>query len=261
MGGSGPVGKCVVRREVAGCGAALSHEGCQLLRGRLGDVLVEPSRGRAGGEDPLDRAVLEGTVLTSVVHRREDVVGLVAFAKGQDLTRVIRRRARLCAFECHQERVAAVAEFAVRDAKLIEAGPAVRFGAMPWRHHVFAGATRAEVVPRDQREVLGVHEDLVLRDPDGQELGDVLDRQGVPITLPRDEALEIAHPIRHARGVVGVAGPGDQVRLVLGMELDRRPALLPALRALVVDACHPARELRLEVLEVVEVAPVAEADP
>jgi len=57
-----------------------------------------------------------------------------------------------------------------------------------------------------------------------------------------------------------VQGPGDEVRLLLGMQLERGPALLPALRSLVVDARHPARELRLEVVEVVEIAPVEEAD-
>lgn len=45
------------------------------------------------------------------------------------------------------------------------------------------------------------------------------------------------------------------------MELERGPALLPALRALVVDVGGPARELGLEVVEVVEVAAVEEADP
>jgi hypothetical protein len=44
------------------------------------------------------------------------------------------------------------------------------------------------------------------------------------------------------------------------MELERGPVLLPALGPFVVDAGRPARELRLEVVEVVEVASIEEAD-
>ena len=53
---------------------------------------------------------------------------------------------------------------------------------------------------------------------------------------------------------------GEQVRLLLGVELERGPVLLPALGPLVVDVGRPARELGLEVVEVVEVASIEEAD-
>jgi hypothetical protein len=76
-----PVGEGVVHRQLAGLGAALPHDGRELLLGGLGDVLVEPPRRRAGREDALDRVVLEGAVLQRVVHRRKDIVGLVALAK------------------------------------------------------------------------------------------------------------------------------------------------------------------------------------
>src|SRR5262245_59786094 len=58
-----------------------------------------------------------------------------------------------------------------------------------------------------------------------------------------------------------MARPRDQVRLLLGVQRERRPALLPTLRALVIDAAHPPRELGLEVIEIVKVAAVEEADP
>jgi hypothetical protein len=50
------------------------------------------------------------------------------------------------------------------------------------------------------------------------------------VRLSRDEALQVAHAIHHPRGVVDVVRPGDQGRLLLGIELERCSALLPALR-------------------------------
>jgi len=50
------------------------------------------------------------------------------------------------------------------------------------------------------------------------------------------------------------------VELLLGVELQRGPVLLAALGPLVVDPGRPARELGLEVVEVMEVASIEEAD-
>jgi hypothetical protein len=90
---------------------------------------------------------------------------------------VVRRRPGLGTLEADQEALGGVADLAVGDAQLVEVRAAVRLGPMAGRDHELARTARPKLVLGHQPEVLAVHEDLVLRDSHGQELGDVLDRQ------------------------------------------------------------------------------------
>lgn len=117
------------------------------------------------------------------------------------------------------------------------------------------GATRAELVARDAAEIGGVHEQLVLLDPDRQEVSDVVVGGGVEVAAPGNEAVDGADARDDARGVVRVAGQRDEVFPLLGEALER--SALVAL-AVVDDGVEPVRELGAHVVEVAELAAVQE---
>ena len=110
-----------------------------------------------------------------------------------------------------------------------------------------------------QRQVGLVDEELVLGDAHRQDVGDVLVGQRIPVALPGDEALDVAQPVEHAGGVVGVARQRPQQRLLLGEQLEARAPAHALERPQVGDGVHPVGELGLEVGEVAEAAPAKEA--
>ncbi len=249
--------KAVVLVEVAGTGVASTEALVETTRGVLGDVLGEPARRRARGEDAGDGLLLEGTEGVGMAERAVEVGGGEALAQEQDLARVVARLPRRMGPEQTGEKGRGHrAHLLESDAQLVE----VDDSAAPRlvrarRRHVRAGAARRELVARDAAQVGGVDEELVLRDADGQEVGHVLVRHRVAVAVPRDEAVDAAHAVDDPRGVVGVHGQRHERELLVGKQLERAALELLVL-AHVTDRVLPMGELSAEVVDVAETAPV-----
>jgi hypothetical protein len=210
--------QAVVLVEVAGTGVAGTEALVETPRGVIGDVLGEPARRRARGEDAGDGLLLEGTEGVGMAERAVEVGGGEALAQEQDLARVVARLPRrMGAEQAGEEGRGHRAHLLESGAQLVEVDDAaaprlVRAG----RGDVRAGAARRELVARDAAQVGGVDEELMLRDAHGQEVGHVLVRHGVTVAVPRDEAVDAAHAVDDPRGVVGVRGQGHERALLVG---------------------------------------------
>ena len=110
-----------------------------------------------------------------------------------------------------------------------------------------------QLMGRHAFEIGSVDEEFPFGDAYRQDVGDVIVRDGVSVSLPVDVAVDAAHAIDHARGVVGVTRQGHQVRLLLSEALQRGRSASPS----VVDRRRePVGELPVEVAEVAEFAPL-----
>ena len=225
----------------------------------FGDVLGERARRGAHLEDAGDGAVLEGAEALCVPHREGEVVARVALAQQQNLPCLIAPLPRAEALQTEEEFLRVVAEVLEGRAQVIEVGAATVGRAVHRRgRDVDASAARRELVAHQELDVGRVDEELALGHADGQEVVDGVVGDGVSVAIPRDEAVDGADAIGHARGVVGVQRQRLQVRRLLGEEVDHR-ALELLVHARVADLVVPERELRAEVLGVAKLPPVEEA--
>jgi hypothetical protein len=177
-------------------------------RGVLGDVLVERARQGARGEDALDGGVVPRTERRGVAERAIDLVGGIALAQEQDLARLRAPDARWAEAHQTEELGGVLAHVVEREVELVEVDGTASLwrGVESGRVELEAGAARAELVARDAPQVGGVHEQLALRDAHGQDVRDMVVGNGVVIACPGDEAVDAAHPVDHARGVVRPPG-------------------------------------------------------
>ena len=142
---------------------------------------------------------------------RAEVGGGVALAQEQDLAGVVTGEAALGGGEPGEEAGAIHADACEGLLDLGEVGAA----AIPGRMDeigvdVHAAAARGELVARDEPEVGRVDEELVLGDADGQDLGDVVVRDGVAVGIDDDEAVDAANAVEDAGRVVWVERQGSQ---------------------------------------------------
>jgi hypothetical protein len=194
-------------RLVARLGVAAREEPLELVGGGPGGVLVEAPHRGAGDEDALDGAVLEGAVGQGMRQRADEVCRVEAGAERQDAPGVVPGRSRQGLLQCGEEARRGIAKLCEGTAQLIEVRAAVgQAGPVAGKRRVLAGATRLELVARDAGQVRLVDPQLLLGHPHRQDLGDVLVGQGVAIAIPGEVALDVAQPVKHASGVVGVAG-------------------------------------------------------
>jgi hypothetical protein len=226
-------------------------------RGVLGDILVERARQGARGEDALDGGVVARAERRGVAERAIDLVGGIALAQEQNLARLRAPDARRPEAHQAEELRGVLAHIVERDVELVEVdGTApLRRGMESGRVELEAGAARAELVARDAPQVGGVHEQLALRDPHGQDVSDVVVGNGVVIAGPGDEAVDAADAVDHARGVVRTPRQRDQVVALLGETVERGALVEPAV---VDDVLEPVRELRTHIVEVAKLATVEE---
>src|SRR5690606_35550708 len=115
-------------------------------------------------------------------------------------------------------------------------------------------ASFGELVACNAGEVGGVDEELALGDAQRQDVGDVVVGHRVAIASILDEAVEPAHAVDDARGVVGMARQRYQVRRLFGEALERAPALAPPL----VDAIEPNAQLGAKIVEIAKFTPYQE---
>jgi len=260
VGGRRGDGKAVVLVEVAGAGVAGAEALVEATRGVLGDVLGEPSRGRARGEDAGDGLLLEGAEGKGMAERAVEVGGGEALAEEEDLSGVVTGElGRGRAHEAGEEGRGQGPHLLEGHPQLVEVDHTTPPRLVRARRRdVRAGAARRELVTRDAAQVGGVDEELVLRDADGQEVGHMLVGHGVAVAVPRDEAVDAAHAVDDARGVVGVRGQGHERGLLIGKQLERAAPQLLVL-AHVTDLVLPRAELGAKVVDVAEAAAVEEA--
>lgn len=252
-------GEAVVLVEVAQAGVAgvegLVEPACSLL----GDVLGEATRGGARGEDALDGQVLEGAEGARVGEGGAEVGGGVALAQEQDLAGVVAGEAALRGGEAGEEARPIDADAGEGLLDLGEVGAAAIPGRVDeLRVDVHAAAARCELVARDEPEVGGVDEELVLGDADGEDLRHVVVGYGVAVAVDGDEAVGAADAVEDARRVVRVERQRPQEGPLLGehLELGATRLLVPAA---VAGGVLPLGELAAEVLDVAEAPAVEEA--
>jgi hypothetical protein len=225
--------------------------------GLLGDVLVECARQGARGEDALDGGVVAGAERGGVTECLVDLLGAIALAQEQDVSRLGTPHPRWRLAHQAKELRGALAHVCERDVELVDVDGTMAFvGGVEARGvEPKSGAARSELVACDARQVGGVHEQLALGDAHGQDVGDVVVRHGVVIAGPGDEAVDAAHAVHHARGVVGVPRQRDEVIALVGEALERG-ALVE--HAMVDDAVEPVDELRAHVVEIAECPAIEE---
>lgn len=188
-----------------------------------------------------------------------EVGGGVALAEEQDLPSVIAGEAALRGDETGEEAGAIEADVGEGLLDLGEVGAA----AIPGRVDelgidVHPAAPRRELVARYETEVGGVDEELVLGDPDREDLGDVVVGDRVAVAVHGDEAVGAADAVEDAGRIVGVERQGTEERALLGEHFELGPAglLVPASIA---GGPLPHGELEAEVLDVAEAPAVEEA--
>ena len=222
-------------------------------------VLGEAARGGAGREDALDGAVLESAKRAGVGEGPVEIGGGVALAQEQDAPPVVAGVAALRRGEPGEEAGAVVAEVGeglLDDAQVGAAAVPGRVDVL--RIDVDAAAAGRELVARDQAQIGGVDEELVLGDSDREDLGNVVVGDRIAIAVDGDEAVDGADPVMDARGVIWMERQRPQERLLLGKHLQLGPAGLPV-GAGVAGVGLPDRQLAPQVLEVAEAAGIEEA--
>jgi hypothetical protein len=172
--------------------------------GLLGDVLIEGPRRRACRDDALDGGAFEGAEARGVREGGVEIERVEACTELKDAAGLMSPDARgTCAEEAEEAR-GAFAHALEGDGELIEVDRALA----AWRRmeaariELLAGALRGELVARDAGEIRGVDEELPLRDADGQDVGDVVVRDGVAVALPVDEAVDAADAVDDAGCIV-----------------------------------------------------------
>lgn len=187
------------------------------------------------------------------------VGGGVTLAEEQDLASVVAGEAALGGGQTSEEAGAVDAHVGEGLLDLGEVGAAT----IPrWmdelRVDVHASTAWSELVARNESKVSGIDEELVLGDADGQDLGDVVVRDGIAIAVDSHEAVDAADAIEDAGAVVGVEGQGPQKRLLLGKHLQfGEPGLL--VRSGIAGGPLPLSELPAQVLDIAEAPAVEEA--
>src|SRR4051812_15758403 len=151
----------------------------------LGDVLGEPARGRARGQDARHGGVLEGAEGAGVAERGGEVARRVALSQEENLPGVVAGEAALGRGEPGEETPSRLADGGEGHLQLIQvsaaAVPPGLVGA--GRDDVVAGAARGQLSFGHQLEVSRVDEELVLGDADGEDVGDVVIRDGVAVAV------------------------------------------------------------------------------
>jgi len=252
-------GEAVVLVEVAEVGVALVERFAEPVGGLLGDVLGEPARCGASGEDALDGLVLEGAEGAGVGEGGAEVLGGVALAQDEDLAGMVAGEAALSRDEAGEEASPVDPDVGEGLLDLREVGAAAIPGRMDELGiDVHAAPAGGELVARHEPQVSRVDEDLVLRDADGQDLGDVIVGYGVAVAVHGDEAVDAADAVEDTGRVVRVGRQGPQQRALLGEHLQLGPAgglVEPG----VADGVLPLGELATHVVEVAKAAAVEEA--
>ena len=223
----------------------------------LGDILVEGPGRRARLEDALDGAMLEGTEPRGMRERSVEVLGGIASAEHEDAARLVTPDARGARAQQAKERGAAGPQAVERHRELVEIhrAPAARRWVESRGVELLPGAGRRKLVTGDARKVGGVDEQLALGDAHGQDVGHVVVRDGVAIARPVDEAVDAAHAVDDARGVVGVARQRHQMRLLLGEPVEAGPTVAASR---VDNPVEPIDELSAHVVEVAKRTAVEE---
>ena len=177
------------------------------MGGLLGDVLGQPARSGARGQDALDGAALEGSEGAGVRKRRAEVGGAVALAKQQDLARVIAGETALGSAQAGEEEGPGLADAGEGLLELVKVGGGPAPGLVGARgRHVAAGPAGSQLVPRHELEVGGVDEDLGLGHAYRQDVGDVVVGDGVAVAVEGYEAVDAAYAVDDTGGVVRVGG-------------------------------------------------------
>jgi Uma2 family endonuclease len=178
-------------------------------------------------EDALDGAMLESAEPRGVPERGVEIRGGVASAQHEDAARLVAPDPWRARAQQPEERGRPRTQAVERHGELIEIHRAL--AARRWmearRVELEPEAARRELVASDARQVGGVDEQLVLGDAHRQDVGHVVVGNGVAIAFPVDEAVDAAHAIEDARGVVGVARQRHEPGLLLGKPLEARAAV------------------------------------
>ncbi|XXT55491.1 hypothetical protein WMF28_23400 [Sorangium sp. So ce590] len=249
--------EAIVRDEIARPSARLAEGFGDAPDGVLGDVLVERARRRAGGEDAPQRVGIEGAKALRAPQRRVEIGGRISLAQEQDLPRLMRPDPRRTRAHEAEEACGVLTHLLEGGAEHLEVD-----GALAPRRRVQAGwieleplAAWSQLVTRDAGEVGAIDEELVLRDADRQEVGDMIVGYRVGVSLPGDEAIDGADAIDHPRRIVGMARQGHEVLALFGEAVEGRLAMTATL---IDDGVEPSSELVSQVVEVDEGATVEE---
>jgi len=176
-------------------------------RGVFGDVFVESPGDGACLEDALYGVVVEGAETSGVCERGIEVLRLEAGAQDEDTAGVMGPDARRPGAHQAEERGAALTDAVEGAGELVEIESALA----PRRRVETLGidhaprATGSELVTSNALEVGTVDDELALGDAHGEQIGDVVVADGVPVALPIDEAIDAADAVSDLRRVVGVA--------------------------------------------------------
>jgi hypothetical protein len=178
-----------------------------------------------------------------------DVIGGVALTEQQNLTRLIPPGSRDT--EAHQtkEGGGALAHSLEGDEELVEIDRALALSRRVESGGVEleAFAASRKLVARDALQVGCVDEELLLRDPHGEDVRHVVVGNGVAIAIPIDEAIDAANAVDDTGGVVGMTRKPDQMLALVGEALEGRALVATAG---IDDGVHPDGELRAHVREV-----------
>jgi hypothetical protein len=205
----------------------------------------------------LDGAVLEGAEPRCMSERGVEIVGGVAGAQNEDAPCLVSPDARGPGGEQPEEHGGTLAHALERSGELVEIDGALAAGRwmVAGGVELRARASRGELMARDAPEVGRVDEELALGDAHGHDVGHMLVGDGVPVTLPVDEAVDAAHAVGDARRVIRMAREGNEFALLLGEALETGVAVSSSQ---VDDGVEPRDELDAQVVQVAERTAVEE---
>jgi hypothetical protein len=104
-------------------------------------------------------------------------------------------------------------------------------------------------------EVSRVDEELVLGDPNGKDIGDVVVGYSVAVSIPVDETINAADAIDDTGSIVGMTWKGHQMFMLVGEAVERRCAMV---LTTVDDVIEPVIELGFEVVDISKGATIEE---
>lgn len=205
-------------------------------------------------EDPQHGVVGKRSEACGMTECRIDIVGRVALAQRQNAASVVAPLSRGSNTELTNELSGVVSHLLESSAELVGldrgATDSVSMEAL-WVESL-AESSGDQLVHGDAHQVSAIHEQLSLGDADGQDVGDVVVWDGVAIALPIDVAIDVTQAVGDPGGVVRMAGQRHQMR---GFVREAFQAGGAVTLSHVDHRDEPVGELRIEVVEVAEIAP------
>ena len=185
--------------------------------------------------------------MCSVPEGRVEIFGRVTLTEQEDPARLPAPLSRWRGGQLAKKLMGALAHAleSIRELILVHGGLSNGTMMKPPGIQAESATASHELMGRYAFEIGSVDEELALGDAYWQDVGDVIVRDGVTVSLPVDVTVDAAHAIDHARGVVGVTRQGHQMRLLLSEALQRGRSATPS----VIDRRRePVGELPVEIV-------------